>query len=108
MYQANRTLIGVVAVVKRPYKARIEIRKTSDGYSVTIVLPNNAEKHLSKIADRLGRLGYMYSVDRDQYGYVRIHMPRLKYYDVMFIRKLVEDAVSSPPRGEEELAVCAS
>jgi len=101
----NRTLIGTISVVKRPYKVRIEIRKSSDGYSTTVVL-SNAEKYLSKIANKLKNAGYKYSINKDQYGYIHIHIPGLKYYDVIFVRKLVEDMLST--KGEEDLAVYAN
>jgi len=95
----SRTLIGTVSVVKRPYKARIEIRKTSNGYSSTIILLNNTEKYLSKIVKKLINAGYSYDVSRDQFGYIHINIPNLKYYDVMFVRKIVEDILST--KGED-------
>jgi len=101
----SRTLIGVVPIVKRPYKARIEVRKSSDGYSATIVL-SNAEKYLSKIVNKLKNAGYKCSINRDQYNYMRIHIPNLKYYDVVYIRKLVEDVLST--KEGEELALCTN
>jgi len=103
MQQKARTLIGVMSVVKRPYKIRIEVRRSSDGYSTTIVVPSSAEKYLPKIEAKLRNAGYRYTVSTDHYGFTHIHLPGLRFYDVLYVRKLVEDALSI--QKEEAVAV---
>ena len=100
------TLVGVKSIVNRPHKANIEIRLSSSGYAVTIV--SRDAKYLLEIAQRVKESGYIYNVYVDDNGFTRIHLRNLDIYDVVYIEKIVREALSKKRQREESLLALAT
>jgi len=99
------TLVAVESIVVRPYKVRVEVRRTrSNRYSVTIVGLPRVIEHL---ANQLRESGYNCIMYLDAYGYGRIHIPNLLPHSIPRIHDIVRGVLRGRRRSVEEHALAS-
>ena len=78
-------------IVKRPYKIVLEVRKSNDGYSVTLV--SRDTRAIGPVARALKNRGYQYIVYIDKYQHVRLHLRKLNSSEIEEIKDVAREYI---------------
>jgi len=106
MSTAKSTVVGVDRIVVGSYKIYFEVRKGRTGFNLSISI-ENGKRVSQEIEKTLRKHNYEFESHIDSYGKERINVRNLSLDDLIFIRKLVKEAINVKLKREDNIVVFA-